>query len=362
LSERALSDSWSYFRDFKAADVVLVSLDSAEGEDFWANHLSEYPAVCFVACSSQTDFDSPWKLNLSANLLPSRKELVELLNALSRHIAERAEAVVDGRPLPPPVASAPPDGSEDWSVASPAGPAEDAARGETEAETVPSPAKATPRPGAELARQPGFDPSLHFLGLLQKAIAADEDAIFVLPNHVWLAVSPQNRRYYSIVPADSLQPLFLADPGDIQVRNVLMEKVLESPMGKEMNSHPLAELVWHAVLAASGGRLLAGCQPVDIVRLKHWPEIAHLPGYRKFLRIAAFMNHNAASLESIAEHTGAPIGQVFDFHNACEAMGLLERHAQPDMVKKSSAGMVKDLYRKISSRLARNGNADDDAR
>jgi hypothetical protein len=87
--------------------------------------------------------------------------------------------------------------------------------------------------------------------------------------------------------------------------------------------------------------------------LKHWPQVAHLPSYREFVKIAGFMNHNAASLESIAGHTEAPLGKVIDFHNACEVMGVIERHVPEELVNKPKEGCVKDLYRKISSRLAR---------
>jgi hypothetical protein len=362
LSERALSAAWRYVRDFKQADVVLVSLNRAEGEAFWQSQPHNYPAVCFVACSTHAAPDAAWRLSLSPGLLPSRKELIELLNTLSRHIAEKPPAAIPV--LPEPVANGPaaaPAGPSADSPVEPAGEALDDSRAEALQPDLnlpligaahAEPARTPPKPAAN---QPVFDPSRHFLGLLQTAMAAAEDSIFVLPGQVWLVAAPQTQRYYSTLPIDKLQPLLLAAPGDVQLRHLQIEKVLESAWARDMSAHPLAELLWHAALASSGGRLLAGCRPEDVVRLKQWPQVAHLPGYRKFLRVAAFMVHNAASLHSVAEHTGTPLEAVFDFHNACVAMGLVERLGQAELAAQPSSSPARELFRRISARLARPG-------
>lgn len=353
LSERALSESWTYIQDSINVDVVLVSLNNVKGMEFWQSRLQDYPSVSFVACSDNPGLDAPWKLSMSPAKLPSRRELVELLNALSEHSASRPpveasdlrEPGQDGpsssQPLaPPPEIQAEPQ------------PTAGATQPEEEAPPPPAPVLARPAPQQE-DRPSTFDPARHFLGLLQESVAASREVLFVLPGNTWLAVSPQAQRYYTTSSAEGLLPLLQAGAGAIQVRDLNIEKMLASPMGQETLASPLGELIWHATLASSGGRLLVNRQAEDVVRLKHWPQVAHLPSYRKFLRLAAFMNHNAASLESIADHTGTPLADVFDFHNACEALGLLERHVQPELVKKPTEGLVKDLYRKISTRLAR---------
>jgi len=343
LSERALSASWRYLKNFQDADVILVSLDSDAGMQFWQNQLPHYPALCVVACASGTLPGSAWALQIPASRPPSRKELVELLNALSAHL--------DSRPAPTATAAA--------AEAAPAEPApttlaaDDGAAiveaAEPEIHAVDSAAVAEPKP----SQHPVFTPDRHFLGLLQKTLAVGEDAIFVLPGQAWLVASPQTQRYYSTVSLDALQPLLLAAPDDIQSRHLQAAKMLGSAIGKDMSPHPLAELLWQAALACSGGRLLEGCRPEDVVRLRHWPQVAHLPSYRKFLRVAAFMNQHAASLQTIAAQTGIALPAVVDFHNACMAMGLIERLAQPELAKPAGNGAASELFRKISSRLAR---------
>lgn len=344
LSERALASPWQYVKNVALAHAALVCMDSPEGENFWRDQTSSYPSMFFVACSSQEVADAKWKLSLPSSQLPSRKELIELLNAMARQIGEGAAA------KPPPTRKPGVSGPSAKPVRLPEQP---------KAHATPSPtglaagaAQATYKPKTP-TQQPGFDPAQYFLGLLQTAIAAAKDTIFVLPGQIWLVATPKTQRYYSALSGDKLQVLLSATPGEIQLRQLPVEKVLESPWAKDVSEHPLDELLWHAALASSGGRLLLGKHPEDIVRLKQWPQVAHLPSYRKFLRIAAFMNHNAASLQTIAERTGAPLESVFDFHNACAAMGLIEASEQADMADKPPSSEARDLYRKISSRLAR---------
>ena len=340
LSERALSSPWDYHQDFSSANVVLVFVDSPEGAQFWENDLPNHPSACFVACSAGNSLDTPWKLDIAINSLPSRKALVELLNALSTHLANPPAAL----PAPPKPADSPPE-----SLDASAGEARSAATAADESLPPPTPANVAAHTG-----RPAFDPARHLLGLLQKTIASSVDSIFVLPGQTWLLASPKTQRYYSASPVDKLQTLLQANVDDILSRPLPVEKMLESALSQGIRHHPLAELLWQAALASSGERLLSGRSPQDVVRLKHWPQVTHLPSFREFLRIAAFMNNNAASLEDIAQHTGMRIEKVFDFHNACEALGLLERHQQPAESAKSTACLPKrELYHKISSRLSR---------
>jgi hypothetical protein len=330
LSERALSARWRHQKDIKRANAVLVFVDSPEGAQFWDSDTRNHSSACFVACSSQGVADARWTLDLRLHELPSRKKLVNLLNTLSEHLAKQAAETLkesaDGKPRANP---------------------------------------SQPPTGAKPIDRPAFEPGGYLLGLLQKAMAAGQDSIFALPNRgAWLAVSPKAQRYYAAAPVDQLQALLQSRADDIHSRALPVEKLLESAIGKDLSHRPLAELLWQAALASSGGRLLTGRSPKDVVRLKHWPPITYLPSFRAFLRIAAFMGQNAASLESVAEHTGAPLETVFDFHNACEALDLLERDPAPSPAVKTTTDLrKKDLYKKISSRLARGqtnptGNSD----
>lgn len=349
LSGRGLSSGWHHRRDFKNANAVFVAVDNPEGKALWESLPHNYPAVCFVACSSAAPpADARWRLGMARSALPSRKEFVELLNALSRHLVGEPPAPLASGAEPEPLAPA-------GQLSAPLAPVPESRAGQAADLDSPEGAAAQPVGGANSS--PGsaaFDPGQHFLGVLQSIIASAEDSILVLPGRPWLAVSPRAQSYYSALSHEELQPLLRLPAGAVQVRRLQIEKVLASPWAKDLGVRPLVELLWHASLAASGGRLLAGCRPEDVVRLRQWPPVAHLPSYRKFLRVAAFMSHNAASLQSVAECTGTPIGAVFDFHNACAAMGLVERFAPAEAdTARTPPPPAKELYRKISSRLSR---------
>lgn len=375
LSERALSDHWRYFHGNKDAQAVLVCLYSAEGLGFWQSPSRHGSSTQFVACSDAPPADARWQLAVSAGSLPSRKHLVELLNTLSRHIAHGLSddapakespskpSAVDAAVSPP--LEIPAESSEADAYADLAGPqsldnpSESVMAADAHVDlTAPLDGLTEPDDAANVGISQPFDPSSHFLGLLQTAIAAGEDVVFAASGKIWAGVSPQAQSYYADAPVEDLLPLLRAKPEDIRSRHVDLAKAPDSPTGRQVKSHPLAELLWHASLAVSQGRLLAGCHADDVVRLRHWPQVPHA-NYANYLRVVAFMNHNAASLQSIAEHTGVPIAEVFDFHNACEAIGLIERHVEvelPKANKKGSSNVVKDLYRKLSLRLARVGH------
>lgn len=342
LSERALKASWRYFANREDTDAILVSLDSKQGKVLWDSHSLKDSSRCLVACANDVDIDARWKLKVSPGSLPSRKELIELLNALADHLSgQPAEAGIQPETAPSPVAVEKPSFQPEPSPI---------------ALEVPPPSAATATPAAPT--EPSiptqvFDPGRHFVGLLHDAITAGEDVAFTLPGqNWWLAISSRERIYYTFSSTEDLQPLFLADVDDIKQHKMPIEKLLASETGQKLKSYPLEELLWHASVASSKGRLWIGCQPQDIVRLKHWPPVAHLPSYRKFLKIAAFMTHNASSLQCISEHTGRPLADIIDFHNACEAMGLIERDLDEELVAKSTQGVMGDLYKKISSRLS----------
>jgi hypothetical protein len=114
----------------------------------------------------------------------------------------------------------------------------------------------------------------------------------------------------------------------------------------------LEELLWNAALYASRGRLLAGKRSSDVVRLRRWPDFSRLSKDRRMLPLAAFMSANAADLSTVAEHTGAPMSQVVDFHNACAVLGYLEYHSEQRLHKRPVSGKERETCRAISRSLS----------
>jgi len=186
-----------------------------------------------------------------------------------------------------------------------------------------------------------FNPAVHFLGLLKKAVGDGIARRCAVAGGPQIVVAPKQRAYYSAsVTAQDLRNLCLAEPFDLQVealpdwtpeakKEIQIGRMrLRAPAGDALaglSPKPLGELLWLATLSVSKGRLLQGCRTDDPVRLKHPPDFSVLPHQDSHLRLAEFMRESNADLPTVAKHTGVPLAEVYDFHNACAMLGLVER-------------------------------------
>lgn len=216
-----------------------------------------------------------------------------------------------------------------------------------------------------------FDPAEHFLGLVQQSLRDGLMRRCLLPGLPPLFLAPQEGRYYcqgehmpDLTPwhgaglvamqvelADGLDQ----DTGEgeeevIQVGRMQIRRKKEA-LPVPYVSGPLEELLWGAALTASRGRLLAGANADATVRLRRWPDFARLSRDRRYLPLAAFMSVNAADLRTVAKHTGAPLSQVVDFHNACAVLGLLEQLPEQRLQKRPVSDRERETYRSISLSL-----------
>lgn len=187
-----------------------------------------------------------------------------------------------------------------------------------------------------------FNPSFHFLGLIQKAMADGVVRRCVLPGSSEVYLVPGENAYYTAAPTvEALEALCLAAPFDltvemlpdwqgnkgqetVQVGRMWLRKQAPSTPSN-LSARPLPELLWYAALCASRGQLLQGCRSDDPVRLKRWPDFSVLPHRESFMALAGFMAEESADLMTVAEATGVAPEEVFDFYNACSMLGLIER-------------------------------------
>jgi hypothetical protein len=187
-----------------------------------------------------------------------------------------------------------------------------------------------------------FNPSFHFLGLIQKAVADGVVRRCLLPGSPEVYLIPAENAYYTEAPSvQALEALCLAAPFDltvealpdwqpnsgkeqVQVGRMWMRK--QAPTAPaSMAARPLPELLWYAAVSASQGQLIQGCHADCPVRLKRWPDFSVLYHRESFLALAACMAEETADLGTVAENTGVPLAEVFDFFNACSVLGLIER-------------------------------------
>lgn len=187
-----------------------------------------------------------------------------------------------------------------------------------------------------------FNPSYHFLGLIQKAMADGVVRRCSVPGSPEVYIVPEENLFYtSTAHIEDLESLCLAPPFDLKVealpewhrgsgkevvqigRMWMRKQASNAPSG--LSAHPLSELLWYATVRASAGQLLQGCRTDEPIRLKRWPDLSVLYRRDSYTTLAAFMLEESADLATIADATGTPINEVCDFHNGCAVLGLIER-------------------------------------
>jgi hypothetical protein len=149
-----------------------------------------------------------------------------------------------------------------------------------------------------------------------------------------LMLDPRNRVAHASTGLHALQPYCHARWALCDWQPLTSAELNE--LRESTQSHSYARLIWLHVLVHSGGNLASHLDPGGSYRLKHWVEIDK--DFNKHFRIASAMLQ-PVRLHEIASASEAPMAEVFDFVNACDAIGLVEWTPRPrrdDGVKPSS--------------------------
>lgn len=229
--------------------------------------------------------------------------------------------------------------------------------------TTDAPPSKMSAPAAEGAARPvpavqgeAFIPHHGFIGELLRA--ADKAGLLVyelnIPNSPGrIYVHPEQQIFYSPTSLDLLAPFFTENLNSIScaIRDHVTEAELERlSEAEDLKPYTLRSLLWYGVFKSSQGRLLEGSSLNRPVRLKRWPDL-NLSDCQDLIKLAAFMQSNAASLQMVAEKTGISINLVTDFYNACEIVGLIEHSSEADIHNKQLNPEKVSLFSKIRSRL-----------
>lgn len=196
-----------------------------------------------------------------------------------------------------------------------------------------------------------FDPNDGFLGHL----LSDNDSIkeYKLLDQTLIAklyIDRGNNIYYCQASLENLEAFFATD-ANILKRDISKQQLQEIISTEEIKPKPLNNLLWHGAFISSQGRLMTGHNAkTDIIHLKRWPDI-NLPGSRKLIKLAAYMQSNSVDLNTIQQQTDIPIEQVHNFFNACKIIDLIEYRQTTDIHEKNLDNNQRQLYEKIAKRL-----------
>ena len=163
-------------------------------------------------------------------------------------------------------------------------------------------------------------------GLIGQLLSVNDEiyrfSLEVSNKSVNLYINCAEKVYYSQEKLELLDVFFVSE-------QVVSESISAADLEQELRINglkpkPLNHLVWYSVFSCSQGRVRKGFKESDIIRLKRWPDI-NLPGCRGLIKLAAYMQSNAVELSVTQINTGFSMAQIYDFYNACYAVGLTEQ-------------------------------------
>lgn len=314
-----LRQSWEVSNE-RDADLVVVDVDSVFGHMAWlkASGAGKRTAA-FTSRESARESDlllgRPLSLEGLVKLLlmfnlPSGAAAPAMQAAAAEPREGYASEYTPGearpqRPTPPPAPR-----QEVPPRAEPAVPAEAARPAPRPAPVAPPPVAAPPPAARELS-----------LADFLTGAPLPGPARLVTDGAPDLLLDPANQSWYS--SATGLRPLAphcarSLTNGDWQLLNAADFAAAKG----SLTAQPYSRLLWFYTLHRSRGELLPGLDRVARYKLARYPQSER--EFAKHFRISTFMMKDFASLEEIAEASGAPLADVVDYINAYTAVGFVE--------------------------------------
>lgn len=273
--------------DANAADVLLIDFDSMYGQMAWLRAQSGSQPIVALTAAKRAD------VSLVLHRPVSEKALRDML----RRLAEGAEAPA----APQPQAESPPDRVpvEPLVPPSPAEP-EPAVESAPELEIPP----ARERTLIDFLR-PGVLPGPARLRDSEPAVVVDVAGGHYLGGTTLKPLAAQSAR---AIEADEWELLSHAEFSR-----------LASELG---GTQPLNRLLWLAGLNGYDGHLCPDLADGVRFKLGRWPQSER--EFPRQFRIATALLKQFGTLDEMAAASGASVGEVADFINACHALGMIE--------------------------------------
>jgi hypothetical protein len=326
LSEEGLDEPWEITDCEEVADAVAVSLGTEVGKQWWTEHSHSGSQLPVVGCGLQVPEQWRWNVLMGPKRPPSLSALTSLLNQLSRQLSLAATEA--GQCV------------------------------ETIHESDPPPAvldrllDISDIPDVEpISFDDVFYPHRYLAGLINTAMALNENRGYAY-NGNFVLISPETGEYFATKGLENLIALCQVAVERVFEWHLTNEALLREIQRKELISHPLDDLRWFCTLVASNGRLWHGFQITDRVRLNRWPPLGGLPYFNKYQPLADYMTAKTDTLANIADKTNFEMADVIDFHNACHALGLVERQAVMLATEKPLRLSLRTIYQMITKKLS----------
>lgn len=352
-----LHDNWRWTAE-GLADVYLVSVESVSE---WDRYLAELAPDRLIACAiPDLDIDARWRIDRDRGKLPALRDITQVLNAVGFDLGS-SSFTADARGEAPSRlrATAVPQPGTPLAPVKPEEIAVEASSSTSFLQGVSVPA-GLKQPDAdapcaiftEALIDETYDPEQYLMGIVRECLADRVPRrLSCSDGGGTLLIDPERNQCLISGGKLALLPILSALRDGIEVTLLRHPELTQEAVAAHAHALAIDDALFLSVLLGSRGRIWAGCRFDEPVKLKQWPGFGHLPNSVEYLKLAAFMSGNNADVRTIAERTGIPEDLVINFHNACMAVGLLERGGEVAVRDKSINQNVRDLYEKIAKRL-----------
>lgn len=321
--ERHWTRSVRLVETLEEAQVVLIDCDRP-GIEAALDQLAGHPRIGIVYYAFHPKDHAPRFQPRPVLGKPLNLESLPVTLAQARADAAHVIAAAPPRPIaPPPAASVP--------AASPSAPAPlgHSLMADDERDLCGGMDDIPATPGSPLPDKLFFNPDDYLIGRLQQALALASASgrphlISGLPRLIGIEPRPV--------------PVCITAFRENQLRPLAMTQLPEStgrivstPIIGEADSQPVhraaEDFLWNAAAWAARGRLPAGSDPYQPVRLRAWPNFTCAFASPHAMRIAALWTRTQASPVEIATRLGIPHRYVFSVYSAASFAGLLDTTA-----------------------------------
>jgi len=198
-----------------------------------------------------------------------------------------------------------------------------------------------------------FQPGEYLLGIVQRAMAAQENTRIVLPGKGEITILPASGYYYAATQ-DFIE--FCRTPaGQFEV-----EKFGEVAQPyQHLSKKDIKILLWQAAFHTSQGRLLEGCSIYDVVKFRYWPNLTRLSITPNTARICALLTRNPTTIMLVHRLLGIDRAEVYQIYSAASSAGICHKTGKnPDTVNTEAdlqlprpaneRSLLRSLFSKIS--------------
>jgi hypothetical protein len=311
----------------QSADLLLIDAESVHGHMDWLKAQASGRLV--AACvSSPESFEAEFSLGKPI----AAPDLVELLNRIGARLGALAGASVT--PIRP-VADKPTPAAAPIVVAAPHA-------------TVPQ-AVVSPPPVAVVAATPIAAPAapapLRLMDLLESNPRISGRLRLHVEGLPDVILDPRMRVWHSAATLKALSDWCtrtLADGDALVIGEFEFARAVAS-----LPTQPYSRLEWLSHLLRGAGHLDVGLDANARYKLARWPQSER--EFPKHFRIATMMLKSAATLEEIAELSGATVADVANFINAYHALGYIEFEAADKPQEEARRGGLFGRAKKTSA-------------